>query len=185
MSRKYKIRDQNQLYFVTFSVVDWVDVFTRQLYRDILIDSLKYCIEHKRLEVYAYCIMSNHVHMIIGQSGETKIEGIVRDIKKFTSYKITSAIMENQSESRSHWMLRMFEYHGSKNINNKKYQFWQQHSHPIELNSNELMDQKLDYIHQNPVKSGIVLSPEEYLYSSAKNYYGLGHESLLDVILIN
>ncbi|WP_343858830.1 transposase [Fulvivirga kasyanovii] len=56
---------------MTFSVVDWVNVFTRQLYRDILIDSLKYCIEHKRLEVYAYCIMSNHVHMIVGQSGET------------------------------------------------------------------------------------------------------------------
>ncbi|ELR71498.1 transposase [Fulvivirga imtechensis AK7] len=122
--------------------------------------------------------------MIIGQAGGANIEHIVRDMKKYTSFEITSAIESNDRESRKDWMLRMFEYNGRKNPNNKKYQFWQQHNQPLELNTNELMQQKLDYIHQNPVKTGIVLSPEEYLYSSAKNYYGLAHEALLDVIII-
>src|SRR5688572_2648760 len=98
MSRKYKIRDQNKLYFVTFTVVQWLDVFTRQEYRDIFLDSIRYCQKHKGLEVGAYVIMSNHVHMIIGRDGEENLEGIIRDIKKFTSNKIIKAINENPQE---------------------------------------------------------------------------------------
>ena len=70
-------------------------------------------------------------------------------------------------------MLRLFEEHGRANSNNTKYQFWQQDNHPIELTTNEMMDQRLDYIHNNPVEAGIVEQPYEYIYSSAKDYSGL------------
>ena len=80
------------MYFVTFAVIEWIDVFTRQEYRDLLLDSLRYCQKEKGLEIYAWCIMSNHIHLIVGKEKEAKIEEIVRDFKKFTSVKICRAI---------------------------------------------------------------------------------------------
>jgi len=183
MSRKYKIRDQDKLYFVTFTVIAWLDVFIRQEYRDIFLDSLRYCQKNKGLEVCAYCIMSSHVHLIIGRNSEQSLQGIIRDIKKFTSVKITEAIYNNHRESRRRWLLGFFARAGERNPNNLYNQFWQQHSHPIELNTNSIVAQKLDYIHNNPLKAGIVLSPEDYLYSSAINYSGRP-DKLLEVILL-
>lgn len=127
--------------------------------------------------------MSSHVHMIIGRHGEQSLDGIVRDIKKFTSSGLIKAIKNNQQESRKELLLWLFERAGKKNGHNTHYQFWQQHNQPIELSTNEMIDQRLDYIHNNPVEAGIVLSPEHYLYSSAINYAGLP-EKLIDVILL-
>jgi putative transposase len=183
MSRKYKIRDQDKLYFVTFTIIRWLDVFTRREYRDIFLDSLKHCQKNKGLEVSAYCIMPSHVHLIIGRNGEPGLEGIIRDIKKYTAVKIIEAIRDNPQESRKEFLLWLFERAGTHNTNNTKYQFWQQKYHPIELATNEMIDQRLNYIHNNPVEAGIVLSPEHYLYSSAINYAGLP-EKLIDVILL-
>ena len=183
MSRKYKILDQGALYFVTFSVINWLDVFTRREYKDIFLESVRYCQKNKGLEVCAYCIMSNHIHMIIGRHGDPNLEHIIRDIKKFTSTQIIDGIKNNPQESRKELFLWLFERAGKANSNNTNYQFWQQHNHPVELSTNEMVDQRLNYIHNNPVEAGIVLSPEHYLYSSAINYAGLP-EKLLDVILI-
>ncbi len=184
MSRKYKIRDQDKLYFVTFTIIQWIDLFTRQEYRDIFIESLKYCQKNKGLDLCAYCIMSSHIHMIVGRNGEESIEEIIRDIKKFTSVKVIEAIKASTEESRKELLLYLFGKAGHANPNNKYFQVWQQHNHPIELNTNEKLTRCLNYIHQNPVKAGIVLSPEDYLYSSAINYAGLP-EKLIDVILID
>lgn len=124
------------------------------------------------MELYAWCIMSNHVHLIIG-TVDQKIEDILRDLKRHTSKAILKEIEMNPKESRKEWMLWMFERAGKKNSNNSHYQFWQQHNHPILLNINELMDQKLQYIHQNPVEAGLVSEPQHYLYSSAMDYSGM------------
>ncbi|MEK6480243.1 transposase [Catalinimonas sp. 4WD22] len=184
MSRKYKIRDQTKLYFVTLTVVNWIDVFTRQSYRDVCIKSVKYCQENKGLEVYAYCMMTNHIHLIIGSNGTMNIEDILRDLKSFTSRSIRKLLEDrNNIESRRDWMLVMMKQAGQKNSNNKDFQFWRQHNHPIELSSNQLMDQKLNYIHMNPVKAGFVESPEMWTYSSAKDYWGTGKSEIAIVII--
>lgn len=167
----------------TSYVIYWLDVFTRKEYCDIFLDSIKYCQKNKGLEVYAYCIMSSHVHLIIGRQGSYKMEDIIRDIKKYTSTKIVEAMRENPEESRKQLLVWLFERAGKQNSNNRNHQFCQQHSHPVELFTNKMIDQRLEYIHQNPVKAGIVLSPEHYLNSSAVNYAGLP-EKLIDVILI-
>ena len=172
MSRNYKIRDQEKLHFVTFTVINWIDVFVRIEYKDIVVESLNYCVENKGLEVYAWCIMTSHVHLIIGTNGTNKLEDIIRDMKRHTSKALLKAIQENPQESRKDWLLSMFEKAGKRNPNNDYFQFWQQHNHPIELDSNLLMDQKLVYIHNNPVEAGIVSKPEAYLYSSAYDYSG-------------
>ncbi|MEM9390311.1 MAG: transposase [Bacteroidota bacterium] len=172
MSVKYKIRDQTKLHFVTFAVVEWVDVFTRSMYKDAVVESLKFCQKHKGLVVYAWCIMTNHVHLIISSLDGFRQEDILRDLKKHTSKQLIAKIMENPQESRKNWMLWLFKEAGRKNSNNKNHQFWRQDNHPIELSTNQLMDQKLTYIHNNPVEAGIVDEPESYLYSSARDYSG-------------
>jgi putative transposase len=171
MSRKYKFRDQSANYFVTFATINWVDVFTRRLYKDIMVDSLNYCVMHKGLIIYAWVIMSNHVHLIIGTK-ELEVQDIMRDLKKFTSKRIIDAIKDNQQESRRDWMLSMFKHAGTVNSNNTRYQFWQQHNQPIILHDADIFEQKVNYIHENPVQSGFVEESIEYLYSSAKDYSG-------------
>ena len=183
MSEKYKIRDQDKLYFITFAVVHWVNVFTRNLYKDFVLKSLRYCQQEKGLEVYGWGIMSNHIHLIVGRNGENKIEDIIRDFKKYTSVHICKAIEENPKESRKDWMLKLFSNAADKSKKHVRYKFWQNEYHPIELNTNRMMVQKLEYIHNNPLKAGIVDEPAAYLYSSARDY-AKNEKGLLDIKFI-
>lgn len=169
MSRNYKFHDQDKPYFISFATVNWIDVLVRPVYKEILVDSMNHCVEHKGLIVYAWVIMTSHVHMIIGTRKE-KMQDIVRDLKKYTSKAIINAIIENPTESRKEWMMWMIERAGKKNGNNKKYQFWQQHNKPIELSDNKIIEQKLNYLHENPVEEGFVNEAYEYKYSSAIDY---------------
>jgi len=182
MSTKYKFRDQDRLYFVSFAVVNWIDLFIRNEYKQIILDSWKHCQTHKGLEIYGWCIMSSHIHMIIGTNGD-KLENIMRDMKKHTSIELRKAIEQHPGESRREWMLWMMERAGKKNSQNSDFQLWQQDNHPIELFDDKILHQKLDYIHNNPVEAGIVENPEDYLYSSARDYYGL--PGLIDMILVD
>lgn len=170
MSSKYKVADSTIPHFVTFSVVGWIDVFSREHYKEIMIESLQYCAEHKGLSLHAWVIMTNHVHLVIS-SKNAKLEELVRDIKKFTSKQIIKAISENPQESRKEWMLNIFRFTGSGNKNNKEFQFWKQDYHPVELTTNEMLEQRLLYLHENPVRSGLVWEAWHYKYSSAIDYY--------------
>lgn len=163
------------MYFITFSVVHWIDVFTRNIYREILLNSFKFCQQNKGLRIHAFVIMTNHVHMIVSAKEGCFLENIMRDLKKFTSSEIIKAIKNNSIESRKEWMLIAFQKAGNNNANNTNFQFWQQDNHPIELTNNYLIDQKLDYTHNNPVMQGFVLKAEDYPWSSVENYmYGKG-----------
>jgi REP element-mobilizing transposase RayT len=182
MSSKYKFRDQDRLYFVSFAVVYWIDLFIRNEYKNIMLDSWRYCQANKGLEIYGWCIMPSHVHMIIGTEGD-KLENIMRDTKKHTSAALREAIQNHPGESRKEWMLWMMQRAGRKNSQNIEFQLWQQDNHPIELFDQKIIHQKLDYTHNNPVEAGIVEKPEDYLYSSARDYYGL--KGLIDIILVD
>jgi REP element-mobilizing transposase RayT len=181
MSTKYKFGDQDKLYFISFSVINWIDLFIRNEYKEIMLDSWKYCQVNKGLEIYGWCIMTSHIHMIIGTHGE-KHEDIMRDMKKHTSLALKAAIKNHPQESRREWMLWMMERAGKKNSQNLNFQLWQQDNHPIELYDMKILHQKLDYVHYNAVVAGIVEKPEDYLYSSARDYCGMS--GLIDVILV-
>ena len=181
MSRKYKFHNSESLYFISFATVYWIDVFIRNEYKWVMLDSWGYCQKEKGLDIYAWIIMPSHIHMIIG-SRTNKLENIIRDMKSFTSRKLRESISNNIQESRREWMLKMMERAGTLNSNNKGFQFWQQHNKPIELYDNKIMDQKLDYLHNNPVAEGIVDEPEDYVYSSARDYAGI--RGLIDIELI-
>ena len=171
-SDNYRIVNQHSVYFLTFTVTDWVDVFVRLNYKTIIADSLSYCRQHKGLILYAWCLMTNHLHLICRVEEPFRMSDFIRDFKSFTAKKILEEI-HLPGESRRDWMLYRFEFAGKFDRRIQKYRFWQDKSLPIELISTDMLDQRLEYLHQNPVRSGIVAEPEDYLYSSARNYAGL------------
>ena len=180
MKEGYVIRDQSLPHFLTVTVVDWIDVFSRKNHRDTVIECFDFCIKNKGMILYSYVIMSNHIHMII-QSSDSKLSDLVRDFKKFTAKTILDKI-QNEPESRREWMLERFNLATESHSRNKNYQFWQLGSHAEEIYSEKFMWSKIDYIHFNPVKAGIVVKPEDYIYSSASNY--IDGKGIINVELI-
>ncbi len=171
MSSRYKVHFDYVPHFITCTVVNWIDALSREQYKEILLESLNYCINNKGLQLHAWVIMSNHLHLIVSASDGFRISDIIRDFKKFTSRKITDAIAANMQESRREWMLGMFRYAGLYNKSNDQYQFWQQDYHPIALDGNDMFVQRMRYLHENPVRAGIVWEAAHYKYSSAGDYY--------------
>jgi putative transposase len=169
----YKIRYQEAVHFITFAVVEWVDVFSRQEYRDTVVQSIAFCQQRKGLRLHGWVMMTNHLHMLISAGGDTTLSDILRDFKKYTSNEIITAIEKSSTESRQRWMMEIFREAGRQNARNTTHQFWQQDNMPMECFSYEFTRQKLDYIHRNPVAAGIVSRPEDYLYSSAGDYAGV------------
>ena len=84
---------------MTFAVVEWIDVFTRPIYKDLIVKSLKHCQAEKGLEIFGWCLMTNHIHLIVGRNRVHKIEDIIRDFKKYTSVQMIKTIKENGQES--------------------------------------------------------------------------------------
>lgn len=167
------VSDQFGMYFITITVVGWVDLFTRKECKDILMDSLKFCVINKGLVLYAYVIMSSHLHLIVrANEGSDGLSAIIRDFKKFTSRNLIKWILDNPLESRRDWLKIVFEYHAKFNSNNQHFQVWQRDNHPEILLHPKFTEQKFNYIHANPVVAGIVNLEEEYIYSSARNYMG-------------
>lgn len=140
-----------------------VDVFTRNEYKNILVDNLAYCQNNKGLEMFAWCIMTNHVHLIARAEEGHSLSDILRDYKKFTCKAVLKAMIENQRESRKEWLIKQFETEEGN-------RFWRSDNQPVELWSNAVIAEKLKYIHQNPVEEGLVFRAEDYVYSSAIDY---------------
>ncbi len=168
----------NKSYFLTLTVTDWVDVFSRKNHRDAIIDSMRYCQEHKGLVVFAYVIMTNHVHMIVNTREPYLLKDVIRDLKKYTAKKILEQIKE-EPESRREWLLSLFRIRGAGSSKHTEYKFWQEGNHAIELFNQKFLWDKINYIHKNPVRSGLVNESQHWIYSSASNYYGT--ESILEI----
>ena len=180
MSLKYRITDQQGINFLTCTTVGWIDIFTRPVYKDIIIDSLKFCREKKGLLLHGFVLMPNHLHLIASAQSGHYLSDILRDFKKYTSVEIKKYLNDYQNpESRREWMNSIFGLAGKDNPANKEFQLWKHDNHPIALYSIEIIKQKLEYIHLNPVRSCFVAVPEHWLYSSATNYAGL--ESIMEI----
>jgi len=182
MSRNYKFHNPDSAYFVSFAVVDWADVFTRNIYKNILLDSLTYCQKNKGMEIYAWCIMTNHVHLAFRSITDIPPEKILGDFKRYTSKAIVKAIKENPEESRKENLLALFKKAANESSNVFEYKFWRHDNHPIEIWSNKVIAEKIRYIHNNPVEAGLVFKAEEYMYSSAIDY--CGEKGLLENVVL-
>jgi REP element-mobilizing transposase RayT len=181
MSEKYKFRNNEGIYFVTPTVVHWIDVFTRKEYAYILVRSLNHCIVEKGLIVHGWCIMPSHLHLIVSCKEGFVLADIMRDFKIYTSKKIVEEI-SMLNESRKEWLLKAFAAAGKKLNRIDHYKFWQDGNHPVECDTAEILQQKLDYLHCNPVEAGIVAEEHHYLFSSAVDY--AGGKGLVEVSLV-
>ena len=168
-------------YYLTITVVEWIDVLSRPVYKHLMVDSMNYCIANKGLEVYCWCIMSNHLHLIASAKEDGSLSDILRDFKKFTSKALIKAIQE-VPESRRDWMLNLFWYAGKNDKKIKYFKVWQDGNDAKEIHSTAFLDEKMNYIHNNPVKAELVANPEDYLYSSARDY--AGEKGLVDIELV-
>jgi REP element-mobilizing transposase RayT len=180
----YRITNQNSLHFITPTVVGWIDVFTRKKYKDIIVDSLNYSIQHKGLLVHSYVIMSNHLHLIVSAREGLALSDLIRDFKSYTASVIIKEIIQNPKESRQVWMSKLMKYYGKYESRNTKFQFWKKDNHPVELFSPKWIKARFDYIHYNPVQAGLVELPEHYVYSSAK-YYVKNEEGLVKIAYLD
>jgi len=127
MSESYKTHSDG-LCFLSFSVVGWMDVFTRREYQEILVDSIGFCQKNKNLKIYCYCIMPSHVHFIT-YSENWELSNILRDFKSFTAKQLMKAIEENPEESRKEWMMNQFKFHGKISPQKQTMQFWKHDNH--------------------------------------------------------
>ena len=167
-------------YNITLSTVDCVDIFVRPVYKQVVVHTLNYFIEHKGLVVYAWCLMSNHLRLLARPEDGHKIEDIEHDYKSFTTAKIFEAI-DTEPETRKSWIMDRFEHFGSIFSLSKKFQVWQTGNSPshIDLRKTELLLEQFEQIHQHPVRDRIVDAAQEYLYSSARDYSGM--KGLVDI----
>lgn len=177
---RYQISDQHAPYFITCTVVRWIDLFTRKDYKDIIVDSLNHCVREKSLTVYGWVIMSNHIHLVGRCDPPGEMSGFLRDFKKFTSKKFTTT-MQFISESRREWLLDKFSFEARRTRRSEVYKIWKDDNHAIDLSSIDVME-KIDYVHNNPVRAGLVEYPEHYVYSSARDY--AGEKGLVEVEVV-
>jgi len=182
MGRKYRITSKEEYYFVTFTVVKWINIFVKQLHRDIIVDSIKFCQRHKGLKVGAWVLMTNHLHLIIASDGKRPLSDTIRDMKRHTSSRIKKYLFQNHYNNQD-WVYPILRESGLTNNRNKMFQLWQQHNHPIELSDQFMFDQRINYIHENPVKKGLVRNPEDWVYSSAGDFYG--YHGLIPIDLLD
>ena len=168
---RFRFADTTQPHFLTCTVLHWVPVFTRTETVEILFDSLRY-LTKEGLKVYAYVVLENHMH-IIAQSADLRHD--VGRFKSHTAKQVLTYLKENKAKT----VLDQLAFYKKAHKGDRSYQFWQEGVHPEWIQSDEMMRQKIAYIHNNPVTRGYVDEPEHWRYSSARNYAGL--DGLLDV----
>jgi putative transposase len=185
MSSKYKFDDREGVYFVTSTVVDWIHIFTRDIYRNILLDSFRFCQKNQGLLLHAWVLMPNHFHLICSFINNSNPGVVIKNIKSFTAMKLIDAIINNPQESRREWMLDLFEKNGQRMKSNFRFQFWQHENHPILLLNREMYNQRIHYLHENPERAGFVKHPIDWKYSSAIDYYTEKEKGLLELIRLD
>jgi REP element-mobilizing transposase RayT len=165
----YKIRDPWAIHFVTCTIVDWVDLFTRSTYSDIIIDNFRFYQQQRNLEIYGYVIMSNHIHALLRQpESRWRLQDTLRDFKKMTARQIIQGV-QSLPESRRDWINHRFEWNAKQQSNRFIHQVWTDNNHPEEIFSYKFFNQKLVYTHMNPVRAGLVEEPQYWRYSSASD----------------
>ena len=166
MNRYRVYKEAYNVYFSTSTIVEWLPVFTTDIYFNIIIDSLEYCQTNKGLNLIAYVIMPEHIHLVTSNLEEVNLSDIMRDFKRFTSQEISRQL----EKDNKNLLLAVLERFAHKGKGNTEYKVWQDDFHPEVIYSETFLQQKIDYIHYNPVRRGLISKPEDWPYSSARNY---------------
>lgn len=150
-----------ELIFLTATIQEWKPILQNDELKSIITDSLSFLARDKRIYLCGFCIMNNHMHLLIQVIEPHAIEDVQRDFLKYTAQKILKNLKDNNAELYE--TLRV-------DAKDRKYQVWKRNPLSVPLRTEAVVKQKLDYIHENPVKAGLCKHPEDYLFSSAYFY---------------
>ncbi len=164
MSTKYRFTNKSGVYFTTSTTVGWLDIFTKDIYREIVLESIRFCQRNQGLQVHAWVLMTNHLHMICSCKGAKDPGLVLKNRKSFTAVKLIDSIINNPKESRREYTLNLLEAEGKKSSSNYRFKLWSHKqsdgkNHPILLDSDVMFNQRLNYLHWNPVTAGFVSAP--------------------------
>jgi REP element-mobilizing transposase RayT len=182
MTNSYRVfTDKNYAYFVTWTVVEWLPIFSEARYREIVLDSLTYLRTNKHTQLNVFVVMSSHIHAIFWQDDGVNLSDVTSDFKRYTSREISS---EAQRKDKNELLL---SFSNARKANRAQdvstYQVWQEGSHPEAIFTEKFAKQKMDYIHLNPVRAEMVKTADGWPYSSARAYL-LGEETYPPVDLL-
>jgi putative transposase len=173
LSNEKPILPLDSCYFLTLNIVDKIDLFVRPAYKQVVADALNHFIQAQSLQLYAWCLMSSHLHLVLRAKDGAAPAYFERDFKKYTTPALLKTI-EMEMDFRREWMFQRFEEYGKSLRRLEKYNIWQNCSSPLRMSNDQprlLMD-RIIHVHENPVREGIVDQPEAYLFSSARDYAG-------------
>ncbi len=173
MRSRYTITESEGIYFLTLTIVDWLPVFTTPATCAIALDALRYCREEKGLRLYAYVLLENHAHLV------AEAPDLMRCMQSYKRHTARALINWAQDTEKG-WLLHHFAYCKKAFKHNSRYQVWQEGVHPQLIQGDDMLRQKMVYIHNNPVRRGYVDIPEHWRYSSARNYE-CGDHSVLEI----
>ena len=174
MRSRYKIHNENGIFFVTSTIVKWIPVFVNEKYFDIMLNTMKHYQKNNDLLIYAYVFMPDHFHMVISNADVSKI---MQSAKKFSAKEIIKNLRTDENEI----VLKEFRESKPEHKTTSKHQVWQESFHPQEIISYEMLRQKIEYIHYNPVRKNLVEKAEDWKYSSAIDYY-TDKKGYLDIV---
>jgi REP element-mobilizing transposase RayT len=160
---RYKVCDKDYPHFLTCTIVGWLPVFTRPETVQIVLDSWHFLQQKNRMRIFGWVILENHLHLI---ASADDLSTEIGDFKSFTARRILDLL----EQRRARILLRQLKAHKASHKVDREYQLWTEGSHPEMIQSDDMMRQKLEYIHRNPVKRGYVDEPEHWRYSSARTY---------------
>ena len=169
---RYKITEKNRPYFLTNTIINWIPVFTRPDSVQIILDSFTYLQQNEQLKLYGYVVLENHLHWI------AQSDNLANDVARFKSYT-ANQLVNYLKQAGQQKILEQFSFYMKAHKKDREHQVWEEGSHPQLIQNENILRQKLDYIHFNPVKRGYVDKPEHWRYSSARNY--IGEQGLIDV----
>ncbi|MGG9962500.1 transposase [Ferruginibacter sp. SUN106] len=147
--------------FFTATILEWKTLLQQNEIKNIIVKSLQYLVHQKRIQLHAFVIMNNHLHLIWQPLPPQTLQSIQHSFLKHTAQEMKWYLQHNNADFLSQFKV---------NAKDRLYQFWERNALSVELRSSKVFDQKLVYIHQNPVKAGLCILAEEYYYSSA-NFY--------------
>jgi REP element-mobilizing transposase RayT len=162
---RYKITEPQLPHFVTLTVLHWIPVFTRPDTVNILLDSLRF-LSRDGLRIYAWVVLENHCHFVL------QSPALDKDIARLKSWT-ASNLIQYLAEHNVRQILDQLAFYKKAHKDDRAYQFWQEGVHPELIQGEYMMRQKIEYIHQNPVKRGYVDAAEHWRYSSARDYAGV------------
>jgi len=157
----------NPIQFYTATILEWKHLLKPDKYKQIIINSLDFIVKEERVKIFGFVIMSNHIHIIWQGNALYSLKHTQLSFMKYTAQQIKFDLEKNHQDVLQHFIV---------DAKDRKYQFWERNALSIDIMSSEVLIQKLNYIHQNPVKAGLCENETDYHYSSAKHYLGIKHE---------